>query len=265
MNRLVGVAVVSVWLASVAALVAHDLWPRWAAQEPPAVVLGGRDVQVGIFDSLGRRVGSAWTSVAPSPGSTGIRSTTVLEHVRLLPPVRIESSLVYVKDELDQVQMRVYGAGPVIALRGENMGGGFPCELTVGPIRRTFAFDARTMQAMGEAFRPFDVLSDLRVGQSWRVHLFDPLKQILGKQADFASVVVRVTGKEVIQHGGGSVECFRVEAPSVVAYVDSSGQVLEQRVQLPVIGTIVLRDEPLDRAAREQARQRIGPSEALGG
>jgi hypothetical protein len=137
------------------------------------------------------------------------------------------------------------------------MGGGFPCELTVGSVTRTFAFENEAMQALGEALRPFDVLPDLHVGRTWRVRLFNPVKQVLGKQADFESVLVRVTGMETIEHRGSQVECFRIEAGEIVAYADAGGRVLEQRVQLPIFGTIVVRDEPFEPETREAARQRI--------
>ena len=76
-------------------------------------------------------------------------------------------------------------------------------------------------------------------------------------RAGFESVVVEVAGKETIEHQGRMVECFRVVARDVVAFADANGRVVEQRVRVPVIGGIVLRDEPYDEAARQAARQRI--------
>ena len=113
------------------------------------------------------------------------------------------------------------------------------------------------MAAMGESMRPFSVLPNLEVGRCWQIKLFNPIRQLIGRRADFESVVVEVTGKETIEHQGRTVECFRVEARDVVAFVDEVGRVIEQRVHLPMIGGIVLRDEPYDEAARQAARQRI--------
>ncbi len=260
MSKLVGIAVVSVWLTSVVALVLHDMLPRWQAQEPPVVKPVEQDLQVGIFDQANRRMGTAWTSSLPASEILTVRSTTVLEAVPRLMPVRIESMMTYLAGQLDEIRVDVYGTGMTISLRGENMGAGFPCQLTVGAIRKAFAFDNQAMRALGEALRPFETLPDLHVGQSWRVKLFNPLKQVLGKQAGFESLLVRVTGMETIEHRGQKVECFRVEAGKVVAYADQNGRVLEQRVQLPLVGMLVLRDEPFDSAKRELARRRITPA-----
>jgi hypothetical protein len=258
MNRLLGMVVISLWLTSVGALVVHDMWPRWTAEPPPGVEAAPRDVQMGIFDARGGRIGAAWNSVQPSEESLSVESTTVLESVPMLPPLRVESVMRYFSGRLDDIQVKVFGLPHLdITLRGEHMGGGFPCELRIGPVRRTFAFDDQTMQAMGEAMRPFSVLPDLVVGRRWQVKLFNPIRQLVGDRADFESVVVEVTGKETIEHQGRMVECFRVEARDVVAFVDETGRVLEQRVRLPVIGGIVLRDEPYDEAVRQAARQRI--------
>ena len=258
MNRLLGMVVVSLWLASVGALVVHDMWPRWTAEPPPGVEAALQDVQMGIFDARGGRVGTAWNSVQPFDESLSVEATTVLESVPMLPPIRVESVMRYFGGRLDDIQVKVFGLPHLdITLRGEHMGGGFPCELRVGPVRRTFAFDDQAMQAMGESMRPFSVLPDLEVGRRWQVKLFNPIRQLVGDRADFELLVVEVTGKESIEHEGRTVECFRVEARDVVAFADETGRVLEQRVRLPMIGGIVLRDEAYDEAARQSARQRI--------
>jgi hypothetical protein len=258
MNRLLAMVVISLWLTSVCGLIVHDMWPRWTAEPPPGVEAAPRDVQMGIFDAHGGRIGAAWNSVQSSEESLSVESTTVLESVPMLPPIRVESVLRYFAGRLDDIQVKVFGLPHLdITLRGEHMGGGFPCELRVGPVRRTFAFDDQAMQAMGESMRPFSVLPDLEVGRRWQIKLFNPIRQLVGHREDFESVVVEVTGKETIEYQGRTVECFRVEARDVVAFVDETGRVLEQRVRLPVIGGIVLRDELYDEATRQAARQRI--------
>ena len=269
MNRVVTIAIITLWLSSVAALVAHDLWPRWTAYDPPKADPIARDVQVGIFDAAGRRIGAGWTSVKPTMdvqadddvkrdvvtinSTTAIETRWVAQRIR----IRVESTVQYQDGRLDEFMAYVYGAPFSITLRGENMGAGFPCELVAGPIRRTFAFDAEQMQALGDAMRPFDILPDLTVGRTWRIRLFNPIKQILGQKADFEMLLVTVVGKETIDHRGQPVECFRVEARDIVAFVDATGRVLEQRVTVPIVGTLAVRDEPFDSKARQAARQRI--------
>ena len=72
MNRLLGMVVISLWLASVGALVVHDMWPRWTAEPPPGVEAAPRDVQMGIFDAHGGRIGAAWNSVQSSEESLSV-------------------------------------------------------------------------------------------------------------------------------------------------------------------------------------------------
>jgi hypothetical protein len=66
--------------------------------------------------------------------------------------------------------------------------------------------------------------------------------------------VARVTRTEVIQHCGQGVEAFVVEAPRLRAWVRADGTVLRQEIELlPLLGRLVLRDEPFDEAAYERA------------
>ena len=45
----------------------------------------------------------------------------------------------------------------------------------------------------------------------------------------------------------------------MVAFVDADGEVLRQQVDLPVMGTVVILEEPFDFSALRAARKRVQP------
>ncbi len=117
---------------------------------------------------------------------------------------------------------------------------------------------AQVASAVGEVFRPFVYLKDLKVGQTWRITSINPIGSLWGEEPTPTPVVVKVTGRETIEHLGRRVECFRVEAKDTVAWVDDDGRVLLQQVEAPMLGTISIRlldgfDEKAMHAARETA------------
>lgn len=71
-------------------------------------------------------------------------------------------------------------------------------------------------------------------------------------------LLVRVTGTEQIQHRGRLVEAFVVEAHRMGAWVAPGGHVLRQEVELPLLGKLILVDEPFDRDGYRRAGQSLG-------
>ncbi len=268
LNRILGATIGLVWLASMSGLFVRDVWPAWTAQDPPAGVSNqiveriGEDHQAGIFDSRGHRAGTAWTSFMPLAGGILVHNSTVLNPFAGLPPSRIESKLQFVEDgTLDELELDVFGLPMPISLRGQSYPPYFPCNLQVGTRRYSFRLQAASAALMGETMRPFSCLPNLHVGQAWRMQLFNPLSAVMDTQVRLRPILVRVTGRETIEHQGRSVDCFVVEAPRAKAWVDDAGRVLVQQVDVPLLGRFIIRDEPYDEDLRRKTRERI-PAEA---
>ena len=93
-----------------------------------------------------------------------------------------------------------------------------------------------------------------------------PLGQLLpGLDAaglDLDSVLITVTGREIIDHHDAKIEAYIVEGGGARAWVASDGRVLRQEVNLPLVGQITLRDEPYDELAFEEAFDSV-PNESF--
>jgi len=271
MARWFGIGVVVFWLAAMTGLIYRDVWPHWAAGSPPAQMPDTLDkesprrFQSGIFNSRGR-VGGSWVLFDSAGGNILVHTQTVLDGLPLLPPILVDSKLTYTADErLDSIDLRIIGTPVRLEFRGEDYGMDFSCELITGPgpkDRYGFKLDSAAAATMNEALRPFTLLKDLHVGKTWRMRLLNPLPAIRGGRAELDAYLVRVTAKETIQHLGQAVACFRVESRDVRAWVAEDGRVLVQQVDLPIFGTLTIREEPYDEAARLAALRLQGLSVA---
>ncbi len=253
MNRLFGIILALVWIVAMAALVKRDMVPFWIAEDLPAGFAPDQDTQWGIFDADGRSIGTAWIAVRRTSGETTVESTTSLDFRGV--PILLDSAFTSLGETgIQQFQFRLLGAPVPILVRGERIGRDFSCSAKIGTIVNTFSLDARLSQFLGESFRPFSHLRGLHVGQSWRIRLLDPLALIKDRTIDFKVQLARVTKREVIEHDGSDVECFRIESNGSVAWADDTGRILRQEVQVPLLGRCVLQNEPFDRATRAAAR-----------
>jgi hypothetical protein len=248
MRRLFDLAVVTVWLASLAGLAWHDLWPAWSAGTPPLTVPAGQAdkpvrMQFVIQAAHGGNLGRSWAEFWRMESGAVARSTTVLEAGPFRRTIRVETNLNYDKaDRLDQLKIWVYGL-PVSPVRveAESYGEDFPCRIRIGNQQHDFTLRQEMASAFGEVFRPFVYLKGLKVGQTWRIASINPVGTLWGEDPAPTPIVARVTGLETIEHLGRMVECFRVEVKDAVAWVDSDGRVLLQTVQAPMLGTISIR------------------------
>jgi hypothetical protein len=277
LNRWIGILAALVMLAANVALLWRDVLPGWWAGDPPpsaALVLGPgeeRQAQVGIYDGAGRTVGKSWTRSrrAGLEGVVQVSVSTVLEPMALpgglgTPRARIETELTYRRAEatIDELDFRVFGLGLPLSLHGEAMPSGeFPCQWQVGPQRGAAVLDSRAPAALGDVIRPFDRLPNLYVGRSWRLNLLDPLSHLLPQVntsgLEMEPVLIQVTGKETIEHDGRSVMAYVVEGGGATAWVAEEGTVLRQTVNVPLLGALVLLDEPFDDQARRQALRAV--------
>jgi hypothetical protein len=197
-----------------------------------------------------------------------IHGTVLVEDLGIIPSVLVETMTEFdPKGELDNFSLDVFGVPmTVIKARGERHGIYLPCEIQVGPIFRQANLDAAASRLIGDAVRPFNFLPTLKVGQSWRMQVIDPLSAVMGGTTRFTPVIARVTGKETIQHVGDEegegkpVECFVVETSpgAAKAWVGLEGRVYKQQVDMPgLFGKLTVEDERYDEDRLEQARKRI--------
>lgn len=274
MNRTIGLTAFIAMLAANAALLLRDVVPAWTAGDPPAP--GGMNVpsgfsrvsQMGILDASRRRFGTIWTTNSRISDDLIVRSTTMLDVIQksndiLTPELKIDTDLIYfANSRLKQIRVEVQGFGMPIRFSGKHAAPDqFRCEWEIDDRSGRYTISADVTRALGQVTRPFESLADLRVGQSWRLELLDPLAGILpgwtGSDMATRHVIVRVVGTEKIVHNDLDVKVFLLEAERIRAWVSPLGAVLRQEVTLPLLGKITLVDEPYDDEARAAARRRF--------
>jgi len=171
------------------------------------------------------------------------------------PSILVETELTYRQDErlVDELSFRLHGLGFAVVLEGEAMPTGeFACKWRVAEERGAFLLDARAPAALGDVIRPFDRLPELRVGQTWRVRLLDrsrrssaagawPAPGWTSNRSSSASPGVSGgapgRGREVFVVAAENGQACAYAAPT---------RVLRQVVNVPLLGRLVLEDEPFD-------------------
>jgi len=279
LNRWIGFGCVFLMLVGNATLFVRDVLPGLVVGEPPDpwCMLPAdeeRCAQVGIFDSANRLVGRSWTLARAQGEFVKVESVTRLYPIQLpeelvTPHLRIDVDMLYRSADalVDELVMVIRGLPAVVELRGELITlEEFACKWRVGvpgsgPSGR-LVLDAQATRALGQVLRPFSRLPGLRVGQTWRLELLDPLAHVIQgfKSPEILAEpqIVRVSGVETITHRGRKVEAFVVETRQTRAWVAPDGTVLRQEVELPLLGKLLLRDEPFDRLAYEEGRRWSG-------
>lgn len=272
LNRWLGLTLGGLMLLANTGVFVRDVLPGLLPDEPPPndmqLLAPGdqRDVQVGIFDDDGRRLGTSWTrSQRKGAGDLVIINTTTVLGPLTFPTVRLpklrfecELTMQVTENRVAEIEFGIYGADIPIKLKGEWVPTGeFPCMWTAGAQSGTILLDRGLPAMLGDVIRPFDRLPDLFVGQTWQVKLVDPLKCLLPSMGDaavaFEPVMIRVTAERAIEYRGKSVQTFVVEGGGATAYVAADGRVLRQEVTLPLLGKLVLLDEVYDAEARSRA------------
>jgi hypothetical protein len=271
-NRWIGIATLGLMLSVNAALMVRDVLPDWLAGAPPesrALHLNPGDqlaVQLGILDHAGRRIGYSWSTSSRSGDLVSVRHVTVLESLRLprgvaLPALRIDTDLDYHgQTSLDKLRVRVAGFGFPIRLEGEFYPpDDFACQWQVDDRRGELQLPAETTRAIGDMIRPFESLTGLQVGQSWRVKVLNPLAGIVPdwgtRNMMTGTMLIRVTHVEQVEHGDAAVQAFVLVAENLRAWVTPEGRVIRQELKLPLFGTLTLVDEPYDAEVRRRVLQ----------
>ncbi len=271
MNRLIGFMTFAAMLAANAALLVRDIAPQWWLGQPPPPphqeLIPGQEFasQTGIFNGEGRRVGTSWTVRNRTPDLLTIRTTTILLLDALaiatdVSRIRVDTELTFVSaSQLDSLSVRVRGLGIPLKLNGEFVPpSDLPCEWQIADRRGSFVLPASATRALGDAVHPFQSMQGLTVGQSWTVEMMNPLAAATsqtGLESITVSQVARVTREEFIEHDGLGVRAKVVEMDGARAWVAPTGRVLRQEVDAPLVGRIVLLDEPYDDDARRRFLQ----------
>lgn len=270
LNRWIGILSILCMLSANFALVWHDFLPVWLADAPPStdaeMLRSGerRAVQYGIFGAAGGRLGTSWTVSDRYGDTVHVWSVTAIDTNFLRISSRSgqivsEIRLRYERGEPDSLDIAVRGLGFPMRLRGEDFSGDFACDWQFGEERGKLLLKQDALAGLRDAIRPFDRMPGLYVGRTWQIELFNPLAGVLpglaGGSSTMGTMLVEVTGKETIDHPrtGAPVEVFVVEAPQARAWVAEDGRVLRQEVDMPVVGTLSLRDEPYEEQAHNAA------------
>ena len=276
-SRGFGLVIVPFWLTAMLWLVIHDIVPSWTAQQPPALVVSdwlrtqGRQQQAAIYDGAGRRLGTIYTTYLideiPQQEGWTVRRDDLILIERFGPaagptgdtltPFGVAVGSIFnpegLLDEFD-LQMRCPVGRAV--LHGERFHADFSFTLESGTMFRTFKVPLSQAGTISAAFNPLEQLSELRVGQRWRMQIFNPVAALTGVGDRLLPMLVEVTGRDTILTAEGfERECLVVESTNVKAWVDERGIVHKQVVSLPVGGTFQVKREPFDEAAYEQSRE----------
>lgn len=259
-TRTTGMFVVPLWLAAMGWLVAHDVWPALTAQEPPLLQPTdwlreeGRQAQFTLYhDEI--EIGTIWTEY--TVGQTSVQRTDVIwiqQFPLPIAPLRLLVTSVFTPDGLfDEFTVALARRGTNLNLHGERFHADFSFEFRNGPITSTFKIPLTSGDLIGGGFNPFGQLTDLRVGQTWRMQVFNPVAVLTGVGRPFSPLLVRVTEKTTLDQPTGAVECFVVKAAGVTAWVDESGTTVAQEVDVPLLGRLTIRAETLDVSYRQRA------------
>lgn len=260
-TRTTGWIIVPVWVVAMAWLVAHDVWPRWTAQDAPPLTVtealrsDERITQQTIRDDAGR-VGSIWTEYLIDPQSVRRTDTVYLERLSVpITPLRIIMDSVFTSEGiLDEFTVLLENPDARLELHGERFHADFSFRLKWDTVEKLYKMPLSEGGLISGVVNPFSRLSGLRVGQRWRMQMFNPLAVLTGFGDRFTSVLVEVTGVEPLTVRGRTRDHFIVESPNARAWVAPDGSVPLQEVRLPFFGKLrISADEVVDEPRRVQA------------
>lgn len=268
-TRTTGFVIVPVWLLAMSWLVAHDVWPELTAHEPPPLTVtdwlktDGERSQYAILAQDGTEIGTTWTRYLIDEGVSTTRTDFLLLRQFVLPiaPLTIDATSVYTAGGLlDEFTVRVAGDAVDVTLHGERFHANFSFTLDGHvrhrPISTRFKLPLTDAGLLSGAFKPFSQMSNLSVGQTWRMQTFNPIAAVTGVGDKFIPMLVRVVDMEKRMTPNGPVECYVVEAGRARAWVDEHGVVIEQEVDLPMAGKLrIVRQPEYDEEAHIQAKQ----------
>lgn len=268
-HRLMTILIVMFWLGAMSWLVARDVWPAWTAQTPPLVKIADHlqeednRQQSGIFDA-GGRAGTIWTIYKPEKERIVREDLIRIDRFALpgAPLGLIVESVFTAEGVLDEFTLRIAKRGvKIVTLHGERFHADFSFELdSVYGGHHTFKLPLSESNLIASGFNPLAGLSDLHIGQAWRMQVFNPVSAVLGIGDRFIPLLVEVTGEETIHTMDGPIACLLVETNTGTrAWVSPDGIVHRQTAILPVGGALTIVRELFNesRYARAHAKTRV--------
>jgi len=268
-TRATGFVIVPVWLVAMTWLVAHDVWPRLTADDPPRLqptewLKGdGGETQYAIVDESGDRLGQVWTSYRIDSRSMRREDWVWIERLPVpVAPLRLYVESTYTADGvLDEFTVSLESHDAQVELHGERFHSDFSFTLEgyVGNRRIDTTFKVPLIEGgvLSGGFNTFAQLTGLSVGQTWRVQVFNPLAALTGIGDRFLPMLVKVTATERIVGAKGVHDCFVVESSRARAWVDHAGVVWVQEMTIPMVGRIrIVREPRFDRAERTHVIRR---------
>ena len=216
----------------------------------------GAKVQFAIHDEDGQ-LGTVWTEYQIDDVSLLRRDLIWLERFPLdVAPIRMKVDSTFRGDGvLDELTVDIQNRNVIMELHGERFHKSFSFTLESGPFEKAFKIPLTDGGAISAGFSPFGQLTNMTVGDRWRVQVFNPIAALTGMGAKFIPILVEVTGRETLVATDGTKECLVVESPSAKAWVDDHGAVQMQELVLPGFGKLrMVRASVYDADARAKAR-----------
>jgi hypothetical protein len=256
--------IVPVWLAAMTWVIAHDLWPAMTAMPSPPLQLSewlrgeGRQSRYTISDDLGD-LGTVWSEYLIDERSVRREDLIWIERLPMdLAPMRINIFSVFTVDGvLDEFTVRLQSQLPDVELHGERFHADFGFRLKTGTMERAFKVPLVDGGVITGAFHPFGGMTNLSVGQRWRMQVVNPLTILTGIGDKFIPLVVEVVGEERLRTADGEHNCFILQSQNAKAWVDAAGGVRRQEVNLPLLGALrIERRNDFDEKGQGEARQR---------
>lgn len=232
-------------------LVAWDVIPRWTAVAPPPLKAtewlesDQSRSQYDLRDEIGL-LGSVWTTFLVDERSLRREDTVWIKRSHgPIPPLRIQAISVFTADGLmDEFTLRIAADGHRLVLHGERFHDDFSFTLDHNTVTQRFKLPLTGAGLVAGAFNPVSGLSGLKVGQRWRMQVFNPIAALTGIGDRFIPMLVEVVEEQLINTAQGPQSCLVVKTSGTTAWVDQHGVVQRQEITLPMLGTV--RMEKLD-------------------
>ena len=263
-TRTTGFLIVPLWMLAMSWVVAHDVWPGFTALPSPPLKLSEGLIRTGLksrFSILadGGAMGTVWSQYNVDPRSVTREDLIWIDRLPApITPLRINVYSVFTAEgTLDEVTVRVQNPDVDLRLHGERFHSDFSFTLEGGAVEKTFKVPLTDGDFLGGAFHPFSAMTDLRVGQRWRMQGLNPIAWVTGVGRRFLPMLIEVTGEERITTATGDHNCLVVESSDAKAWVDAEGTVWVQEVKLPMLGRLrIQREAEFDEPLRHRTRNR---------
>ena len=243
-------------------LVAKDMWPGLSAQDPPPLQVTdwmryqGSQVQFAIHGEDGR-LGTIWTAYDLDRDSLQRHDLIWIERFPLdVAPLRMKVNSVFTGEGvLDELDVDIESRKGFIRLHGERFHKSFSFMFQSGLFEKAFKIPLADGGFISGGLSPFGHLVDMKVGDRWRMQVFNPIAALTGIGDKFIPTLIEVTGRDTVVTPQGPTDCLVVEAPNAKAWVDEHGAVLVQEMTLPLVGKLrMVRDAAYDTDALKRAR-----------